>query len=456
MQGLLAARAQMGNSLMFHIIFSVLSIGLPLMLCIAEGLALWHKDPVWMAIARRWAKAVTLIFVVGAVSGTLISFELGLLWPTYIRYTGAIVGPLFGLEGIFFFTEAIFLGIYIYGWDRLSPRAHWLCTFPIWIAGLGAAPMIVTVNAWMNTPAGFVIQDGQVVGVNSLQAIFNPSMPYEVVHMILACYAGVGFSVAALYAFSMLRGRRDEYRRKGMLLGLTVGLIAIPLQILSGDAMARSLATQQPIKLAAMEAVFNTSSHVPLHLLGIPDASSQTWITQGLSIPDGLSLLVGFSPDTVIVGLNSVAVTDRPSVLMIPVIHFAFDVMVLFGSFMLLVAALFWLLFFVHKRVIPEQKWLLWGILLSGPMSLLAVECGWIVTEEGRQPWTISHFLRTSQAVTPAPYLPLTFLIFTVIYIALTVMLIVLLVRQARTPLPKLEWDEVTRESLRPGELPAI
>src|SRR6266571_2661287 len=193
MSNLIAARVQMGNSLAFHIIFSVLSIGMPLMLCIAEGLALWHKDPVWMAIARRWSKAVALIFVIGAVSGTVIPFELGLLWPTYMKFTGAIIGPLFAFEGIMFFTEAIFLGIYLYGWDRLSPRAHWLCSFPIWIAGLGAAPMIVAVNSWMNTPTGFVLKNGQLTGINTVQAIFNPAMPYEVMHMILAAYVGAGF-----------------------------------------------------------------------------------------------------------------------------------------------------------------------------------------------------------------------------------------------------------------------
>lgn len=446
MQPLLAARAQMGNSLAFHIIFSVLSIGLPLMLCIAEGLALWHKDSVWMAIARRWSKAVALIFVIGAVSGTVISFELGLLWPTYMNFTGAIIGPLFGFEGIMFFTEAIFLGIYLYGWNRLSPRAHWLCSFPIWIAGLGAAPMIVAVNSWMNTPTGFVLKNGQLSGINTVQAIFNPAMPYEIMHMILAAYTGAGFAVAMVYAFSMLRGRRDEYRRKAMLLGLTMGLIAIPLQMMSGDLIARSLETQQPIKLASMEAVYTTSTHVPLHLMGIPNVPQQSWYTQGLVIPNGLSFLVGFSGNTSVIGLDSVPASDTPGVTLIPFIHVAFDLMVLFGSFILLIAALFWILFFVRKWVIPEWKWLLWCILICGPMALIAVECGWIVTEEGRQPWVIYNYLRTSQAVTPAPFLNLTFLIFTLIYIVLAVTLIVLLARHARTPLPEMEWDKVSRE----------
>jgi cytochrome bd ubiquinol oxidase subunit I len=439
----------MGNSLAFHIIFSVLSIGMPLMLCIAEGLALWHKDPVWMAIARRWSKAVALIFIIGAVSGTVISFELGLLWPTYINYTGQIVGPLFAFEGIFFFTEAIFLGIYLYGWDRLSPLAHWMCSFPIWISGIFAAFIIVTVNSWMNTPAGFEVQNGKLVGINTLQAIFNPAQPYEIMHMILAAYVGIGFGVAAVYAIAMLRGKRDEYHRKAMLLGLTVGLVSIPLQMIAGDAIARSLETQQPEKLAAMEAVYTTSTHVPLHLMGIPNVPQQSWYTQGLVIPDGLSFLVGFSAKTTVLGLNA-APADRPGDPLIVLIHLAFDLMVLFGSFMMLVAFVFWILFFVRRGRIPEYGWLLWGIILAGPMAFLAVECGWVVTEEGRQPWVIYNYLRTSEAVTTAPYLNFTFGVFTIIYLLISIMLIVLLLRQARTPLPKMQWDVVT--AMNPAE----
>src|SRR5215471_11475244 len=255
-----------------------------------------------MAIARRWSKAVALIFIIGAVSGTVISFELGLLWPSYINFAGQIIGPLFAFEGIFFFTEAIFLGIYLFGWNRLSPLAHWICSFPIWISGIFAALIIVTVNSWMNTPTGFQVQNGKLVGINSWQAIFNPSQPYEIVHMVLAAFVGIGFGVAMVYAIAILRGKRDAYHRKAMLLGLTVGLVSIPLQMIAGDAIARSLETQQPIKLASMEAVYNTSSHVPLHLMGIPNVPAQGWFTQGLVIPNGLSLLVGFSPDTTVIG----------------------------------------------------------------------------------------------------------------------------------------------------------
>jgi cytochrome bd ubiquinol oxidase subunit I len=450
MSNLIAARVQMGNSLAFHIVFVVLAIGMPLLLCIAEGLGLWHKDPDWMLMARRWSKAVLLIFIVGAVSGTVISFELGLLWPTYINYTGAIVGPLFALEGIFFFVEAIFIGIYLYGWDRLSPRAHWICSFPIWISGIFAAFIIVTVNSWMNTPAGFEIHNGKLTGINTWAAIFNPSQPYEIMHMILAAFVGIGFGVATVYAIAILRGKHQAYYRKAMLLGLTVGLVSIPLQMFAGDAIARSLETQQPIKLASMEAVYTTSTNVPLHLMGIPNVPQEGWFTQGLVIPDGLSLLVGFSPNTQVIGLNAEPAKYEPTAAEIVIIHLAFDLMVLFGTFMLLVALVFWILFIARRGRMPEYGWLLWGIILCGPMAFLAVIFGWVVTEVGRQPWVIYNYLLTSAAVTPAPYMNITFTIFTLIYIVMALILVVLLLRLARQPLPKRDWGVVT--AINPAE----
>jgi cytochrome d ubiquinol oxidase subunit I len=439
MSQLLAARAQMGTSLAFHIIFSVLGVGLPLLLCIAEGIGLWRKDPVWMTLARRWARAAVIIFAIGAVSGTIVEFELGLLWPIYIRYIGAVIGPLFAFEGFAFFVEAIFFGIYLYGWNRVPPLVHWLSSFPIWIGGLASAWFIVTTNSWMNTPTGFQMVNGKITVIDSVAAIFNPSTPYETVHMILACYVTCGFAVAAVYAFSMLKGNRDDYRRKGILLGLAVGLIATPLQIVSGDFNARYLMRSQPIKLAAMEGVFKTSSHVPLHIGGIPDPKTQTYYFS-IDIPDGLSLLAGYSPDTVIKGLDSVPPDDRPNP--IP-IHLSFDGMVGSGFFALFVAALFWLLYFMSKRRIPENRWLMRGIVLAGILSFVAVELGWMVTEEGRQPWVIYGFLRTRDAVTTAPFLNITFLVFVFIYIVLSITMIVLLLRQTRLPLPKLEWSEV-------------
>jgi cytochrome bd ubiquinol oxidase subunit I len=440
MYSLLAARAQMGTSLAFHIIFSVLGVGLPFLLCIAEGLALWRKDPVWMTLAHRWARAAVIIFAIGAVSGTIVEFELGLLWPIYIRFIGTVIGPLFAFEGFAFFIEAIFFGIYLYGWNRVSPMVHWLSSFPIWIGGLASAWFIVTTNSWMNTPAGFEIVHGKVTVINSAAAIFNPSTPYETVHMILACYVTSGFAVAAVYAFAMLAGKRDDYRRKGLLLGLGIGLIAIPLQIISGDLNARFLVKAQPIKLAAMEGVFKTSSHVPLNIGGIPNSTTERF-SFSIPIPDGLSLLATYNVDGIIKGLDSVPPNDRPNP--IP-IHLAFDGMVGSAFFILFIAALFWFLYFLRKRSISENRWLLRGIVLAGVLGFVAVELGWVVTEEGRQPWVISGFLRTENAVTTAPFLTISFLVFSCIYIVLSITLIVLLIRQARRPLPRLEWSEVT------------
>ncbi|HYA98800.1 MAG TPA: cytochrome ubiquinol oxidase subunit I [Ktedonobacteraceae bacterium] len=447
MPDLLAARAQMGTSLAFHIIFSALGVGLPLLLCIAEGLALYRKDKTWMMLTRRWARAAAILFAIGAVSGTILSFELGLLWPTYIKFAGAVVGLPFALEGFAFFLEAIFLGLYLYGWDRLSPRAHWLCSFPIWISGLASAWFIVSANSWMNTPAGFVIKNGKVVDINPIQAMLNPSTPYETIHMILACYVATGFGVAAVYAFAMLRGKRDDYYRKGLMLALLMGVIATPLQIISGDANARFLAEAQPAKLAAMEGVFQTQQGAPLEIGGLADPNTGK-VIYALEIPRGLSILATFNPNATIKGLDAFAPDDRPNPL--PV-HTSFDGMVASGFFALFIALLFWFLYFLKKRTVPTNRLLLLGIVLAGPLSFLAIELGWMVTELGRQPWVIYGYLRTKDAVTTAPWLNISFLIFTLIYVLLSVALIRLLLGVARSPLPKVEMPGALQQQERAG-----
>lgn len=445
MSDLLAARAQMGTSLAFHIIFASLGVGLPLLMCIAEGLALRSKNPEWMALTRRWARASAILFAIGAVSGTILSFELGLLWPTWIKFAGAVVGPAFAFEGFAFFLEAIFLGLYLYGWDRLTPRAHWLCSFPIWISGLASAWFIVSTNSWMNTPAGFVIKHGQVTNIDPIQAMFNPSTPYETIHMILACYVATGFSVAAVYGWSMLRGKRDGYHRKGLMLGLAIGAIAIPLQIVSGDANARFLETSQPAKLAAMEGLFHTTKGAPLEIGGLADPNTGK-VYYALEIPRGLSLLATFDPNSTIRGLDSFPANDRPNPL--PV-HTSFDGMVASGFFALFVGWLFWLIYFLRKRKLPENRALLICIVIAGPLSFLAIELGWMVTELGRQPWVIYGYLRTADAVTTAPWLNISFLVFSGIYVVLAIALIFFLLRLARTPLPKMEWAELAAGQAR-------
>ncbi len=443
MSDLLAARAQMGTSLAFHIIFASLGIGLPLLLCIAEGLALWRKDTTWMTLTRRWTKAFALLFAIGAVSGTILSFEIGLLWPTFTKFSGSIIGLPFALEGFAFFIEAIFLGLYLYGWERLSPRTHWLCSFPLWISGAFSGWFIVSANSWMNSPAGFQIQHGQVTGINPFLAILNPATPYETTHMLLAAYVATGFGVATVYAVAMLRGKRGEYYRKGLMLAMAMGAIAIPLQIFSGDMNARFLVAGQPAKLAAAEGVFHTMNGAPLKIGGIVDDQTGQ-ILYAIEIPDGLSILGTGDPHGTIIGLDKFAPQDRPDPFFV---HPSFDGMVGSGFFVLFIGGLFWLLYFRRKRVFLQNRLLLWGIVLSGPLSFVAIELGWMVTELGRQPWIIYGILRTQDAVTTAPGLDISFLVFSGVYVVLAITLTVLLLRLARSPLPKQEWPALMSSS---------
>src|SRR5438874_6460963 len=388
MSDLLAARAQMGTSLAFHIIFASLGVGLPLLLCIAEGLALRYKDSGWMTLTRRWTKAFALLFAIGAVSGTILSFEIGLLWPAYTKFSGSIIGLPFALEGFAFFLEAIFLGLYLYGWERLSPRAHWLCSFPLWISGAASAWFIVSANSWMNTPVGFQITHGQVTGINPLQAILNPSTPYETTHMLLAAYVATGFGVAAIYAIQILRGKRESYYRKGLMLAMALGAIAIPFQIFDGDLSPRSLADLQPAKLAAMEGVFHTQKGAPVKIGGIVDDKTGQ-VLFAIEIPDGLSILARGDQHATIVGLDIYAPHDRPEPLFV---HPTFVGIIVYGFFALLIGGVFWLLYFRRKRIVPENRLLLWGIVLASPVSFVAIDLGWQVPETARPPTVLYYF----------------------------------------------------------------
>jgi len=447
MDHLLAARAQMGSSLAFHIIFASLGIGLPLLIVLAEGLHLRSGNPVYLALAKQWTKAFAILFAVGAVSGTVLSFELGLLWPRFMAYAGGIIGMPFSLEGFAFFIEAIFLGLYLYGWDRLSPRAHWLCGIPVAVSGTISGIFIVTANAWMNAPAGFRIVDGQVTDVDPWRAMFNPAWFAETLHSTLGSYVAVGFAVAGIYAWGMLHGRRDAYHRIALTLALLMGGIAIPLQIVAGDIAARTVARTQPAKLAAMEALFHTEAGAPLTIGGIPNVDTgQTAFA--VRIPDGLSLLLHEDPHATVAGLDTVTPDDRPNV---PVVHFAFDAMVGMGFFMLVVATAFGWRAWRGRRV-PDGRLLLGAVLLASPMGFLATEAGWTVTEVGRQPWVAYHLLRTRDAVTTAPGLGLAFAGFTLLYLLLASTLIWLLLRIGReTPFhpslvpPVLHPQEVAR-----------
>jgi cytochrome bd ubiquinol oxidase subunit I len=442
MPNLLAARAQMGTSLIFHIVFSALGVGLPLLLCIAEGLALRNRDGTWLALARQWTKAFSILFAIGAVSGAIVEFELSLLWPTWTQFSGAIIGLPFALEGFAFFLEGIFLGIYLYGWNRLSPLVHWLCSLPIVLSGTFSAWFVVSANSWMNSPAGFRIVHGKVVGIDPFQAILNPSTPFETTHMILACYVVTGFGAAAVYAVGMLRGKRDDYHRKGLLLAMAVGVVAIPLQIVSGDFNARFLEQAQPAKYAAIEGLLHSGNGQPLYIGGLADPTTGK-VYYAIEIPHGESLISHFDLNSYSRGLDSIPPMDRQPVLSFESVHLAFDGMVGAGFFALLVGLVFWFLYVRRKRVVPEKKWLLAGVAIAGPLSFIAMELGWIVTEEGRQPWVVYNVLLVKDAVNPAQWMNVSFLVFSGIYVLLAATLIVLLLRLARRPKPPQKWPEL-------------
>src|SRR5467141_3035515 len=440
MNDLFAARSQMAMSLAFHIVFAAIGIAMPLLMIIAEWQWLRTKDEVYLALAKRWAKGTAILFAVGAVSGTVLSFELGLLWPGFMRYAGAIIGMPFSLEGFAFFTEAIFLGIYIYGWNRVSPVLHWLAGIVVAVSGVLSAVFVVLANSWMNAPAGFDVVNGQPVNINPIAAMLNPASLHETIHMVLAAYVATAFLVAGIHAFFLLRDPQSVFHRASSSIALVVACISIPLQILSGDFAAREVAKLEPPKLAAMEAHYQTGKGVPLVIGGIPDDATKT-VKYGLQIPYGLSLLVGYNPETKVVGLADFPRDQWPNVRLV---HWSFDIMVGTGSAMLAVAALVAWIWWRTRRL-PDNKWLLRALVCCAPLGFIAVETGWFVTELGRQPWIIYGFMRTRDAVTPMPGLVVPFTTFTTVYLLLAVIVIFLLRRQFMETRPR--W--IKRENLK-------
>jgi cytochrome bd ubiquinol oxidase subunit I len=419
------ARSQMALSLAFHIVFAAVGVGMPLLMTVAEALYLRRRDPVCLDLARRWASGTAILFAVGAVSGTVLSFELGLLWPQFMAYAGGIIGMPFSLEGFAFFTEAIFLGIYLYGWDRIPPLLHWLAGGVVAVSSLLSAIFVVTANAWMNAPVGFTVVDGRVTNVDPIAAMLNPASTNQVVHMVLAAYVATGFVVAGVHAFFLLRDRASAFHRHALGIALGVGALAIPLQIVSGDAISRMVAARQPAKLAAMEAHYHTQAGAPLTIGGIPDDAAMT-TRYGLRIPKALSLLVARDPGASVRGLDSIPRDEWPPT---RIVHWAFDLMVGAGFAMLAIAVwAAWLAW--RRRRVPDERWLLRALVVAAPLGLIAIEAGWTVTEVGRQPWIIHGVMRTADAVTPMRALAVPFITFTVVYIFLSVVLVYLLRRQ--------------------------
>lgn len=425
-----SARALMGLSLGFHIVFAAVGIGVPLLLLLAEGISLKTRDPVYRDLARRWGRVTAVLFAVGAVSGTILSFEFGLLWPTWMEFSGAIIGFPFALEGFAFFTEAIFLALYIYGWDRLSPRAHWLCSIPLVVSSAASAFFVISANGWMNQPAGFQVVNGKAANVDPVAAMFNAAMPYEVVHGTLASYVATGFAVAGVYAIAMLRGDRSEHNRKALLLAMAVAAVFTPLQIVSGDLSARFLAHRQPEKFAAMEGQFETEKGAPLRIGGIIDLGAGE-TRYAIEIPKLASFLAFEDFDAEVRGLNSFPQDQIPDARLV---HYPFQAMVAIGFFLLFVTGWFWGVAWWRKRVDPGRL-LLRAVAVTTPLGFVALETGWFVTEFGRQPWIIYHLMRTEDAATPREGVAILLIVFSLVFVALAAGLALLLLRERKRPL---------------------
>jgi cytochrome d ubiquinol oxidase subunit I len=430
MSDLLFARSQMAMSLAFHIVFAVVGIGMPVLMVIAEWRWLNSRDEVLLELAKRWAKGTAILFAVGAVSGTVLSFELGLLWPTFMEHAGAIIGMPFSLEGFAFFTEAIFLGIYLYGWNRISPRAHFAAGVVVAVSGILSGLFVVCANAWMNAPAGFTMVNGAVTNVDPIAAMFNAAAPAQVVHMTLASFASTGFAVAGVHAFALRRGTPHRaFHRAALQIALWVGLPAAVVQPLSGDWSARGVAERQPIKLAAMEGHLKTGP-AAFVIGGWPNATTLEH-TGAIEIPGGLSFLLHGDRQAVVRGLDSVPAEERPP---LAIVHLAFQVMVGCGTLMAALAAWGGVRWWRRKRrtgqALPDDRRFLTAVMLAAPLGFIALEAGWTVTEVGRQPWIVHGVMRTADAVTPMPGLVVPFLLFTTLYIGLAIVVLFLLWRQ--------------------------
>lgn len=423
MSDLLAARSQMAISLGFHILFAIAGMAMPVLMTLAQWRHNVTGERQWRELADRWAKGTAILFAVGAVSGTVLSFELGLLWPEFMRHAGPLIGMPFSLEGFAFFLEAIFLGLYLYGRDRLSPRVHLACGVGVAVSGMASAVFVTAVNAWMNEPTGLVLEQGRIAAVDPWAAMKSAVFGTEALHVVLASYAAVSFMVMGIHAHALRRKPDDPMHRSAFTLALVMAMVAIPLQIASGDRSAKHVASHQPIKLAAAEGLFETTKGAPIALGGVPDLE-RAEMRGAIEVPYVLSILATGDPDGEVVGLDAVPRELWPP---IAIVHLAFDVMVGCGTVMLAFAAwAAWIWWrsrpppWAHQRLLSVARFV-------APLGCIAIEAGWVVTEVGRQPWIVRGWMRTADAVTPMPNLVVPLVAFTALYFVLGIVVIVLL-----------------------------
>jgi cytochrome d ubiquinol oxidase subunit I len=426
---LLEARQMQALSFSVHIVLVAFGVSFPAMVLFAEWLYRRTGDELYLTLARRWSRVMVALFAVGVITGTILSFEMGLLWPNFTGTFGGVFGLGFAIEGFSFFVEAIFIGIYVYGWGRLTPRAHFAAGIPIVITGFTGSLMVISVNAWMNHPSGFRLSGGKVIDVHPLDALFgNRFLWHEIVHMYIASYIVAGFLVASVYAFGRLRGRWGRYERAALAIPLTIAALASPVQVLVGDWAAREVATMQPVKLAAIEGLPSTTHGAPEHLLG--------WYTDGqvkygIEIPHMLSLLAFHSWNASVKGLDTVPANQRPPV---NVVRLSFQAMVGIGTLLALLGVGYVAVRILRRRL-PESTWFYRAIVLAGPLAVVALIAGWVTTEVGRQPWIVYRVMPTADAVSGAGGIPVGYGTLVIVYAAVAVAVAWILRRLARKPL---------------------
>jgi cytochrome d ubiquinol oxidase subunit I len=426
MDDFLAARLQMAFSLGFHIVYACIGMVMPFFMAVSHYRWLRSGDIVYKNITHAWSKGVAIFFATGAVSGTMLSFELGLLWPTFMKHAGPIFGMPFSLEGTAFFIEAIALGFYLYGWGRFNPWFHWFTGVVVGISGLASGILVVSANAWMNSPSGFTFENGQYLHIDPIAAMFNDAWLFQSLHMTLAAIAATGFAVAGVHAIMIVQNKNVSFHTAAFKIAALFGAVAAMLQPLSGDLSAKDVAKRQPGKLAAMEAHFHTEAPASLIVGGIPNEEKQT-VDYAIRLPGMLSFLAYGDFEQEVKGLNDIPKDYHPPVV---VTHFAFQIMVGIGMFMMLLAILF--LISMKKHSWLEKQWFLKLFAIATPLGFIAVEAGWTVTEVGRQPWIIYGVMKTHDAATPMPGIAYSFYIFTLVYLSLTAIVIFLLNRQIK------------------------
>lgn len=425
MDDFLAARLQMTVSFVFHIVFACIGMTMPWLMFVAELKWIKTGRKVYLDLSKAWARGVAIFFAVGAVSGTVLSFELGLLWPKFMEHAGAIIGMPFSWEGTAFFLEAIALGVFLYGRDRVNKRVHLFSGLLVGIAGVVSGIFVIAANAWMNSPSGFDWVNGQAINIDPVKAMFNKAWFQQALHMTIAAFASTSFAVAGVHAFMLLRHKGNEFHRGAIQIALFFGAVAAILQPLSGDISAKNVAKLQPAKLAAMESLFKTSEPAALVIGGIPDEEKEE-VKFGIHIPHLLSFLAHGDPNAEVEGLDKTSKENWPPV---AIVHFGFQIMVFMGMLMMAAGILFLIFNFKWKENLEKRWWLKLLVWLT-PVGFIAVEAGWIVTEVGRQPWIIYGIMKTRDAVTPMPGVQYPFFLITLIYLALTFLVFILMRRQ--------------------------